>query len=49
MIEIAIAALRACEPETPDVDRSIDREENAAESENADEAAEAGTNEQNDI
>ncbi len=24
MIEIAIAALRACEPETPDVDRSID-------------------------
>ena len=43
MIEIAIAALRACEPETPDVDRSIDREENA------DTAAEAGTNEQNDI
>ena len=26
MIEIAIAALRACEPETPDVDRSIDLE-----------------------
>ncbi|MCQ2455091.1 MAG: DUF1385 domain-containing protein [Clostridia bacterium] len=26
MIEIAIAALRACEPETPDVDRSIDNE-----------------------
>lgn len=25
MIEIAIAALRACEPETPDVDREIDR------------------------
>ena len=24
MIEIAIASLRACEPETPDVDRSID-------------------------
>jgi len=29
MIEIAIAALRACEPENPDVDRSID--ENAGE------------------
>ena len=26
MIEIAIAALRACEPETPDVDRSVDTE-----------------------
>lgn len=26
MIEVAIAALRACEPENPDVDRSIDRE-----------------------
>ncbi|MBE6750701.1 MAG: DUF1385 domain-containing protein [Ruminococcaceae bacterium] len=26
MIEIAIAALKACEPETPDVDRSIDKE-----------------------
>lgn len=25
MIEIAIAALRACEPKTPDVDRSIDK------------------------
>ena len=25
MIEIAIAALRACEPDTPDVDRSIDK------------------------
>ena len=25
MIEIAIAALKACEPETPDVDRSVDR------------------------
>jgi len=24
MIEIAIAALKACEPETPDVDRSVD-------------------------
>jgi uncharacterized protein YqhQ len=28
MIEIAIAALKACEPETPDVDRSIDKENN---------------------
>ncbi len=28
MIEIAVAALRACEPENPDVDRSIDKEEN---------------------
>lgn len=27
MIEIAIAALKACEPESPDVDRSIDIEE----------------------
>ena len=27
MIEIAIAALRACEPEIPDVDRSVDRQE----------------------
>lgn len=27
MIEIAISALRACEPENPDVDRSIDKEE----------------------
>ncbi len=27
MIEIAITALRACEPETPDVDRSIDLED----------------------
>ena len=26
MIEIAIAALKACEPETPDVDRSIDED-----------------------
>lgn len=27
MIEVAIAALRACEPENPDVDRSIDKTE----------------------
>ena len=27
MIEIAIAALKACEPENPDVDRSIDKKE----------------------
>lgn len=27
MIEIAIAALRACEPENPDVDRSVDEQE----------------------
>lgn len=27
MIEIAIAALKACEPKVPDVDRSIDKEE----------------------
>ena len=27
MIEIAIAALKACEPEVPDVDRSVDRTE----------------------
>lgn len=31
MIEIAIAALRACEPETPDVDRSVDQTENKSE------------------
>ena len=27
MIEVAIAALRACEPERPDVDRSVDKTE----------------------
>ncbi len=27
MIEVAIAALRACEPETPDVDRSVDAQD----------------------
>jgi uncharacterized protein YqhQ len=27
MIEIAIAALKACEPENPDVDRSVDNKE----------------------
>ena len=31
MIEIAIASLKACEPETPDVDRSVDQEQNEAE------------------
>ncbi len=31
MIEIAIAALKACEPENPDVDRSIDRKEEITE------------------
>ena len=31
MIEIAIAALRACEPENPDVDRTIDREKSTDE------------------
>lgn len=31
MIEIAIAALRACEPETPDVDRSVDQTKNKSE------------------
>ena len=29
MIEIAIAALRACEPENPDVDREVDKKEEA--------------------
>ena len=28
MIEVAIAALKACEPKVPDVDRSVDRAEN---------------------
>lgn len=32
MIEIAIAALKACEPEVPDVDRSVDAVEKAEES-----------------
>ena len=27
MIEVAIAALKACEPAVPDVDRSIDKKE----------------------
>ena len=31
MIEIAIAALRACEPENPDVDRSVDQQEKTEE------------------
>lgn len=31
MIEIAIAALKACEPQTPDVDRSIDNKEENSE------------------
>ncbi len=31
MIEIAIASLKACEPETPDVDRSVDKEQDEAE------------------
>ena len=31
MIEIAIASIKACEPEEPDVDRSVDKEQNEAE------------------
>ena len=31
MIEVAIAALKACEPKVPDVDRSVDRAENQPE------------------
>ena len=31
MIEVAIAALKACEPKVPDVDRSVDRVENQPE------------------
>ncbi len=34
MIEIAIAALRACEPETPDVDRKIDKKTDTKDTEN---------------
>lgn len=34
MIEIAIAALKACEPETPDVDRSVDKIETNGEDTN---------------
>ena len=33
MIEIAIAALKACEPENPDVDRSVDKAETEAQEE----------------
>ncbi len=36
MIEIAIAALRACEPENPDVDRSIDQKDESEEQNNND-------------
>ena len=36
MIEIAIAALRACEPENPDVDREIDKKPNTKDTENDD-------------
>lgn len=55
MIEIAIAALRACEPETPDVDRAVDKEQAAAvetTEQNAEETTQPITeeaNEQNDI
>lgn len=42
MIEVAIAALRACEPDNPDVDRSIDAEEKTEE-------APEENDEQNDI
>ena len=38
MIEIAIAALRACEPKNADVDRSVDKKEETEQ-----------TNEQDDI
>mgnify|MGYP007053749216 CR=1 FL=1 len=34
MIEIAIAALKACEPENPDVDRSVDKIETNGEDTN---------------
>lgn len=36
MMEIAITALRACEPENPDVDRSVDKESDTKESANDD-------------
>lgn len=47
MIEIAIAALRACEPEVPDVDRSIDEKSDTADEPLETEATE--TDEQNNI
>ena len=47
MIEIAIAALRACEPETPDVDRAVD--EVAEEKEDTTEELFEEENEQNGI
>ena len=37
MIEIAIAALKACEPAVPDVDRSVDRTEENTETEDTEE------------
>ena len=40
MIEIAIAALRACEPEEPDVDRSVDKEQDETSEENGAETGE---------
>lgn len=40
MIEIAIAALKACEPAVPDVDRSVDRVEEAQENTETDETEE---------
>ena len=36
MMEIAITALRACEPANPDVDRSVDKESDTKESANDD-------------
>ena len=44
MIEVAIAALKACEPETPDVDRSVDKKEENTETEVPKEEAENNDN-----
>ena len=45
MIEVAIAALKACEPENPDVDRSVDqKKETAEETKNSEEEAENNDN-----
>ena len=48
MIEIAIAALRACEPETPDVDRAVDEKQEEQVEEVTEEVIEE-ENGQNDI
>ena len=50
MIEVAIAALKACEPENPDVDRSVDQKaQEAAETEEINTDTETGDTENDNI